>query len=57
MQDRDVKQVTVLLNAYLAKFKVAAHFSDAEVRHWMLPVKDVMYSYVAEVFCYHESLR
>ena len=49
MQDRDVMQVTNLLNSFLKNFMVAPEFSKEEVRHWFLPREKVMYSYVVEV--------
>jgi glycylpeptide N-tetradecanoyltransferase len=49
MQDKDVSQVTQLLNRYLKRFVVAPEFSEEEVGHWLLPRKNVMFSYVVEV--------
>jgi glycylpeptide N-tetradecanoyltransferase len=50
MKASDVKQVCALLNSFLKKFKVAPHFSEDDVRHWFLPIDNVIYSYVVEVF-------
>ncbi|KAI8919892.1 acyl-CoA N-acyltransferase [Powellomyces hirtus] len=47
MQPEDVPQVTVLLNAYMKKFSMAPYFTEDEVRHWLLPVPTVVFSYVA----------
>ena len=49
MQEKDVKQVTKLLNSYLKTFSVAAEFSEEEVQHWFLPREKVMFSFVVEV--------
>ncbi|KAJ3275490.1 glycylpeptide N-tetradecanoyltransferase [Terramyces sp. JEL0728] len=48
MQEQDVAQVTVLLNNYLSKFEFHQMFNEDEVRHMMLPIKDVVFSYVAK---------
>ncbi|KAI8822223.1 acyl-CoA N-acyltransferase [Fimicolochytrium jonesii] len=47
MQPTDVPQVTALLNSYMQKFPMAPSFSEDEVRHWLLPVPTVVFSYVA----------
>lgn len=48
MELRDVKEVTQLLRAYLAQFVVAPDFDEDDVLHWLLPVEDVVDSYVVE---------
>jgi len=48
MLDKDVSQVAQLLNRYLKRFVVAPEFSEEEVRHWLLPRENVMFSYVVE---------
>ncbi|KAI8907302.1 glycylpeptide N-tetradecanoyltransferase 2 [Gorgonomyces haynaldii] len=48
MEQRDVKQVQVLLGQYLEQFEVAARFSEEEIAHWLLPRDGVIYSYVIE---------
>ncbi|KAJ3409726.1 hypothetical protein HDV05_004283 [Chytridiales sp. JEL 0842] len=48
MEPKDVPQVCAMLNKYLSQFEVAPTFTEAEVRHWMLPLDTVMYSYVVE---------
>ena len=46
MEEADVPQVHRLLNAYLGKFQLVPVLSEEEVRHWLLPRPDVVYSYV-----------
>jgi glycylpeptide N-tetradecanoyltransferase len=46
MIEADVPMVHKLLTSYLKKFKVAPMFTEDEIRHWLLPRKDVIYSYV-----------
>lgn len=48
MRDDDVPQVTSLLSTYLQRYTLAPEMDAADVRHWLLPVKDVVSSYVAE---------
>ncbi|RKO90564.1 acyl-CoA N-acyltransferase [Blyttiomyces helicus] len=48
MVETDVPQVTALLNAYMKRFSVAQVMSEEEVRHWLVPARGVVYSYVAE---------
>ncbi|KAI9008235.1 acyl-CoA N-acyltransferase [Gaertneriomyces semiglobifer] len=48
MKADDVPAVTELLNKYLQKFTMAPHMTEDEVRHWLLPIKNVIYSYAAE---------
>lgn len=49
MTASDVGPVTALLNQYLRKFPMAPTFSEDEVRHWLLPIDQVLYSYVGIV--------
>lgn len=46
MEEKDVKTVTKLLNAYFEKFKLAPIKTEEDVRHWLVPREDVVYSYV-----------
>mmetsp|Transcript_25415 Transcript_25415/g.60438 ORF Transcript_25415/g.60438 Transcript_25415/m.60438 type:complete len:403 (-) Transcript_25415:339-1547(-) len=48
MEPRDVPQVTELLKEYLKGFKLAPVLDEEEVRHWLLPVKNVMDSFVVD---------
>jgi glycylpeptide N-tetradecanoyltransferase len=48
MQKGDVKVVHELLNAYLSKFEVHLHFTEAEVAHFLLPRPGVVDTYVVE---------
>lgn len=41
-------QVTGLLLKYQERFQIAPIFSEAEVRHYFLPVPDVIDTYVVE---------
>ncbi|GBG75737.1 hypothetical protein CBR_g20984 [Chara braunii] len=45
---RDIPAVTALLTDYLAQFKVAPLFSEDDVAHQLMPIKDVVNSYVVE---------
>ena len=44
----DRLQVTGLLLKYQERFQMAPIFSEAEVRHYFLPVPDVIDTYVVE---------
>ncbi|KAK2080197.1 hypothetical protein QBZ16_000050 [Prototheca wickerhamii] len=44
----DVPAVTRLLTGYLASFRLAPVLHEEEVAHWMLPVPNVMHTYVVE---------
>lgn len=46
MEDRDVAAVTVLLRDYLSTYDLGVVWDEDEVRHWLLPRKGVVYSYV-----------
>lgn len=48
MEKKDVDTVYELLEAYLSKFKIRAHYTKEEVEHWFVPRKDIVYSYVIE---------
>lgn len=48
MTETDVPRVTALLSKYLTRFAVAPIMNEAEVRHWLLPREEVVYSYVVE---------
>lgn len=48
MERHDVPAVRRLLQNYLSKFLVAPDFSEKDVEHWLLPVEDVVDSYVVE---------
>lgn len=48
MKKKDTPQITQLLNAYLKQFKVYFKYSEEEVKHWFVPKKDVIYTYVVE---------
>ncbi|KAG7644244.1 Myristoyl-CoA:protein N-myristoyltransferase C-terminal [Arabidopsis suecica] len=46
MERRDVPAVTALLRNYLSQFAVATDFDDNDVKHWLLPRENIVYSYV-----------
>ncbi|CAA7044194.1 unnamed protein product [Microthlaspi erraticum] len=46
MKETDVRHVTKLLQRYLKTFKVATYLTANEVSHWMVPRKDLVYTYV-----------
>ncbi|EPZ31533.1 Acyl-CoA N-acyltransferase domain-containing protein [Rozella allomycis CSF55] len=48
MRIEDIPQVTIKLNSFLEKYKVSACFNEQEVKHWFLPVNNVVYSYVVQ---------
>lgn len=48
MKSKDIPQVTKLLQEYLKKFKVYLKYTQDDVKHWFLPRKDVIYTYVVE---------
>ncbi len=41
-------QVTRLLSAYLEKYALSPVFTEEEVEHYLMPVEDVVDSYVVE---------
>ncbi|KAJ3098399.1 hypothetical protein HDU97_004027 [Phlyctochytrium planicorne] len=47
-EPKDVDTIFKLLNEYLARFDVTPHFSKEEIKHWLLPKNNVVYSYVVE---------
>lgn len=49
MTDADVPQVTKLLAKYVKQFEFRLEFNEDEVRHWLLPTKNVLSSFVVEV--------
>ncbi len=48
MTAADVPAVTALLRGYLARFAYAPDMDEHDVKHWLLPRDDVVYSYVVE---------
>lgn len=49
MQEEDVESAHALLTRYLKRFKLAPNWSVEDFRHWFLPRKDVVYTYVIQV--------
>jgi glycylpeptide N-tetradecanoyltransferase len=54
MERRDVVAVTKLLQTYLAQFQVAPHFSEDDVEYLLLPIDNVINSFVVENSETHE---
>ncbi|DBB08722.1 hypothetical protein WJX82_007365 [Trebouxia sp. C0006] len=48
LEKRDVPQVTRLLSTYLEKYSLIPIFTEEEVEHYLMPVEDVVDSYVVE---------
>ena len=48
MEKKDVKSVTKLLYENQKKYKIHSIFSEEEVEHWFIPIKNVIYSFVKE---------
>lgn len=48
MEKRDIKSVTKLLYEGQKKYKIHSIFSEDEVEHWFMPIKNVIYSFVRE---------
>ncbi|CAO3608419.1 unnamed protein product [Cunninghamella blakesleeana] len=49
MEKKDIPQVRELLNKYLNRYDFTLHFdTDEDIEHWILPHKDVVWSFVAE---------
>ena len=46
MEEKDVNDVYLLLEDFLKKYKVHGYYSKEEVAHWLLPRKNVIYSFV-----------
>ena len=49
MEEKDVEQVYVLLENFEKQFKVHGYYDRDQVRHWFIPRKNVVYSYVREL--------
>jgi glycylpeptide N-tetradecanoyltransferase len=45
---KDIPQVYTHLVAYLKKFTMAPEFTEKELKHWLMPLDNVVYSYVVE---------
>ena len=43
-----VPQVKVLLDQYLSKFPFAPSLNEEDIKHWLLPIPNVVYSYVVK---------
>eukprot|EP00922_Rhytidocystis_sp_ex-Travisia-forbesii_P038414 GHVS01057234.1.p1 GENE.GHVS01057234.1~~GHVS01057234.1.p1 ORF type:complete len:445 (-),score=79.00 GHVS01057234.1:24-1358(-) len=49
MEVADVAPVTQLLSNHLSEYQLRAVLSEDEVRHWLLPRQDVIWTYVREL--------
>ena len=48
MTKKDIPRVTQILQKYLLKFKLYIEIDEKYVEKWLLPRKDVMYSYISD---------
>jgi glycylpeptide N-tetradecanoyltransferase len=48
MKEKDINRVFELVSGYLNKFSLHPEFAADELGHWLLPRKDVIYTYVRE---------
>jgi len=48
MEEKDIPTVTAQLNEFQKKYTVGVHFTEEEVRHYLMPRKDIVGSYVIE---------
>ena len=48
MKKEDIAQVAALLNSYVGNYRVAPSFTEDEVKHWIMPRKGVVFTYVVE---------
>ena len=48
MEKKDVKSVTKLFYESQKKYKIYSIFSEDEIEHWFIPIKNVIYSFVRE---------
>ena len=48
MEEKDVDQVYELLDNFEKQFKVHGYYDKDQVKHWFIPRKNVVYSYVRE---------
>ena len=48
MEKKDVKDVYDLISNSQKQFKIYSIFSEEEIEHWFIPIKNVIYSFVKE---------
>lgn len=48
MEMKDLAAVTNVLGQYLSKFALSPLLSEEDVKHWVMPRDDVVYSFVVE---------
>ena len=48
MNEKDIPRVTKMLQEHLKKFKLSLYIDESYVRHWILPRKDTVYTYLSD---------
>jgi len=48
LEAKDCAEASVLLTTYLKKFQLCQSFEGEDFKHWFIPRKDVVYTYVVE---------
>lgn len=48
MTENDVPRVTKMLRDHLQQFKLSLEIDESYVKHWILPRKDIVYTYLSE---------
>jgi len=48
MKTKDIDGVYKLLSTFLEKFAIHLRFTQEDIKHWFMPIKNVIYSYVVE---------
>ena len=48
MNENDIPRVTKMLQEHLKKFKLSLNIDESYVRHWILPRKDTVYTYMSD---------
>ena len=48
MNENDIPRVTKMLQEHLKKFKLSLNIDESYVRHWILPRKDTVYTYLSD---------
>lgn len=48
MEEKDIPKIEPLLNNYLKRYKLSPYLSEADIKHWLLPRHNVIYTYIVE---------